>query len=177
VPAGRRTPDDLHEDRYQDEAGNVIDKVLSAEAPIHFDLLARRVGAYFGIARVTTKVGERIRELLGTRGRFGDADGDGDIVWRTDQDPRLLPTVRTADDAAENRRDVDEIPLPEIAAAAAVVLSRAVGATLDDLGRDTARLLGFARLTDRVARRMRAGIDLLVARGGCVLDDDRASLP
>jgi hypothetical protein len=176
IPAGRRTPDELYEPKLTDEVGRIIDTVLTVEAPIHVDLLARRVGAYFGIARVTARVGERVRELVATRGHYGDAD-DTDVVWRRDQDVRALPTVRTADEAAETRRDVDEIPLAEVAAAAAVVLSRAIGAPLDDLARDTARLLGFARVTDRVARRMRTGIDLLVARGGCLVDGDRASLP
>jgi hypothetical protein len=176
IPAGRRTPDELYEPRLADEVGHIIDAILVSEAPIHLDLLARRVGAYFGIARVTLRVGERVRELVADRGRYG-AGSDADVVWRVDQDASALPTVRTADEAAETKRDVDEIPLSEIAAAAAVVLSRAIGAPLDDLARDTARLLGFARVTDRVARRMRTGIDLLVTRGGCLVDGDRASLP
>jgi hypothetical protein len=176
VPAGRRTPDDLHEPRYETELGRAIEQVLEVEAPIHVDLLSRRVGAYFGIGRLSARVIERIREVAATRARVGDAC-DPDAVWRTDQDATALPAVRAAGTAAETRREADEIPLAEVAAAAAIVLGRNVGMPVDDLARETARVLGYSRLGERVQRRMRAGIDLLAARGGCSLDGVRAALP
>jgi hypothetical protein len=174
IPAGRRTPDDLHEPRYEPELGKVIEQVLDVEAPMHIDLLARRVGAYFGIGRVTTRVSDRIREVTSARARLGDTT-DTDAVWRSDQDPSSLPSVRAAD--AENRREPDEIPLAEVAAAAALVLDRNLGMPVDDLARETARLLGFARLGDKAKKRMRAGIDVLAARGGCTIDGTHAALP
>jgi hypothetical protein len=176
VPAGRRTPDDLHEPRYETELGRAIEQVLEVEAPIHVDLLARRVGAYFGIGRLSAKVVERVREIAATRARVGD-DADPDAVWRIDQDAATLPPVRAAAGAAETRRDADEIPLAEVAAAAAIVLARNVGMGVDDLARETARVLGFSRLGDKLQKRMRAGIDVLAARGGCTLDGTRAALP
>src|SRR5262249_35122866 len=53
TPAGRRAPDDLFAPRHTGELGKIIEQVLAAEAPMHVDLLARRVAAYFGIARLT----------------------------------------------------------------------------------------------------------------------------
>ncbi len=176
VPAGRRTADDLYLPKFTDEVGKLIATVLAAEAPVHVDLLARRVGAYFGIGRVTDKVTARLREVLGDRGRFGAGD-DADVVWRVDQDASALPVVRVAGEAAASRRDIDEVPIAELAAAAAVVLHRAAGAALDDLVRDTAHLLGFARVSERIATRVRAGVENLVARGGCVITGERAALP
>ena len=176
VPAGRRTPDDLHEPRYEIELGRAIDQVLEVEAPIHVDLLSRRVGAYFGIGRISARVVERIREVAATRARVGDPD-DPDAVWRTEQDSAVLPPVRAAGSAAETRREAAEIPLAEVASAAAIVLGRNVGMTMDDLARETARVLGYARLGERVQKRMRAGIDLLATRGGCTIDGARAALP
>ncbi len=61
VPAGRRRPDDLTEPRFEPELGKLIDQILEAEAPVHIDRLARRVGAYFGIGRLSPKVTERVR--------------------------------------------------------------------------------------------------------------------
>jgi hypothetical protein len=176
VPAGRRTADDLFLPKFTDEVGKLIAAVLATEAPIHVELLARRVGAYFGIGRVTPRVTERLRELLGERGRFGAGD-DADVVWRADQDATALPMVRVAGEAAATRRDIDEVPVAELAAAAAVVLHRAAGAPIDELVRDTAHLLGFARVSERIAKRVRSGIDVLAGRGGCVIDGARAALP
>jgi hypothetical protein len=176
VPAGRRPADHVYEERYADEVAKIIGVVLAAEAPVHFDLLARRVGAYFGIGRVTAKLSERLRALLGDRGVFG-AGADQDVVWRPDQDRAALPGVRVSGDAAETKRDIDEVPIAEIAAAAAVVLSRTAGGPVDDLVKDAAKLLGFARVTDRIAKRVRLGVDALVQRGGCVVDNGRAAPP
>jgi hypothetical protein len=176
VPTGRRTPDDLHEPKFEGELGKLVDQILEVEAPMHIDLLSRRVGAYFGIGRLSPKLTERVREIAASRAVVGDP-GDADAVWRRDQDPGVLPTVRAADQSVETRRDAHEIPLGEVAAAAAVVLARNVGLAVDDLSRETAKLLGFGRLGDKVSQRMRAGIELLATRGGCKLDGARASLP
>jgi len=48
IPNGRRTPDDMFAPRHLAELGKVVEQVLAAEAPMHVDLLARRVGGYFG---------------------------------------------------------------------------------------------------------------------------------
>lgn len=175
IPAGRRTPDDLYEPKYELELGKLIDQVLEVEAPIHVDLLTRRIGAYFGIGRLSARVVERIRDVAAARARVGDP-GDSDAVWRTDQDATQLPAVRATDSAAETRREADEIPLAEVAGAAAIVLGRNVGMSVDDLARETARVLGFSRLGERVHKRMRAGIDLLATRGGCTIDGGILSL-
>jgi hypothetical protein len=176
VPTGRRRPDDLLEPRFEAELTRLIDQILEAEAPVHLDRMARRIGMYFGIARLSPKVVERVRTIAAARARLGDAS-DPDVVWRADQDAAALPPVRAGDDAPENKRDADEIPLAEVAAAAALVLARNVGLPVTDLVKESAKLLGFSRLGDKVQARMRAGIDVLAARGGCKLDGARASLP
>ncbi|MBP9206276.1 MAG: DUF3320 domain-containing protein [Kofleriaceae bacterium] len=178
VPAGRRRPDDLFEPRHADELGRIIDRVLTTEAPVSLGLLSRRVGAYFGVGRVTQRVTEHLRTAVIGRGRFGD---EADVIWRLDQDPTLLPPVRVATESAETRRDIDEVPIAELAGAALVVTLRAhaaggsAGVAVDDLVRDAARLLGFARLSERIGIRVRAGIDHLDQRGAITLGDDRVT--
>src|SRR5205085_656152 len=61
IPAGRRKPDDLFDAAREPEIASVVDAVLAAEAPIRMQLLARRVGAYCGIGRVTARVSDRDR--------------------------------------------------------------------------------------------------------------------
>ncbi|HUJ58655.1 MAG TPA: DUF3320 domain-containing protein, partial [Kofleriaceae bacterium] len=143
VPCGRRAPDDMFAPRYLGELGKLVEQVLAAEAPIHIDLLARRVAAYFGVGRVTPPVAEQVRAALDGRGRMGEETG---IVWRLDQDPAAVPAVRVAGPSATARRDIAEVPLSELAAAARIVVERARDVTTVELVRDCARLLGFARL-------------------------------
>ena len=174
VPAGRRAPDDLFAPRHLAEVGKIIDQVLAAEAPIHLDVLARRVAAYFGIGRLTQRVIDQVRVALAGRGRWGDED---DVVWRLDQDPAGVPAVRVAGQGASARREIHEVPLAEVAAAARIVVERAVGITAADLVRDAARLLGFARVTDRVVERVASGVKLAAQRDLIRIAAGRATLP
>jgi len=174
IPNGRRKPDDLFAPRHVAELGKVIEQVLAAEAPMHIGLLARRVGGYFGIGKVTERVTEQVRAALEGRGAWGD---EQDIVWRLDQDPSSVPPVRVAGHGPAARRDIAEVPLAELAAAARIVVERASGIPAPDLVRDAARLLGFARITDHVTARVTRGVQLAIARDLIRLVEGRVVVP
>jgi len=174
IPAGRRTPDDLFAPRYLGEVQKIVEQVLAAEAPMHVDLLARRVGGYFGIGRLSQRVSDQICLALEGRGKFGDEDK---IVWRLDQDPASVPPVRVAGQQATARRAIDEVPLSELASAARIVVERAGGITTPELVRDSARLLGFARVTEQVSERVTLGVRLAIARELIRISDNKALLP
>ena len=171
IPPGRRIPDDMFGGRHHAELAIVVDQVLAAEAPIHLELLARRVGAYFGVGRVTPEIVAQVRATLDGRGRFAD---EPDVVWRLDQDPDGVPAVRVAGASAVACRDIAQIPLFEIAAAARIVVERAAGLSSNELARDTSRLLGFARITPRITERVDQGIRLAAVRELIALDNGRA---
>ncbi|HEY4241796.1 MAG TPA: DUF3320 domain-containing protein [Kofleriaceae bacterium] len=172
IPAGRRAPDDLFAPRHLAELGKVVEQVLAAEAPMHVDLLARRVGAYFGVGRVTQRVADQIHVALAGRARYGDETG---IVWRMDQDPAAIPPVRVAGAVAAARREIAEVPLSELAAAARIVVERAPGIAPPELVRDAARLLGFARITERVTERVGQGVALAAHRELIHIDGSRVT--
>ncbi|MGE5182033.1 MAG: DUF3320 domain-containing protein, partial [Acidobacteriota bacterium] len=174
IPAGRRAPEDLFAPRHNAELGKIVEQVLAAEAPLHVDVLARRVGAYFGIGRVTPEVTDHLRGVLTGRGRFGDEHG---IVWKIDQDPSGVPGVRVAGASASARRDIAEVPLAEVAAAARIVVERAHDVGHAELVRDCARLLGFARITDRVSERVGMGVQLAAGRALITITEGRARMP
>ena len=151
-----------------------MEQVLAAEAPMTVHLLARRVGGYFGIGRVTQRVTDQVRIVLAGRGKWGDEEN---VVWRMDQDPAGVPPVRVAGGGPAARREIEEVPLSELAAAARIVVERAPNIAPPDLVRDAARLLGFARITERVTDRIVLGIQLALRRTLITLDDDRLRLP
>lgn len=173
IPCGRRLPDDMFAGKHSGELAKVVEQVLAAEAPIHLDLLSRRAAAYFGVGRLTARITEQVRTVLEGRGRFGD---EPDIVWRSDQDPLAVPAVRVAGSSAVACRDIVEVPLAEVAAAARIVVERAAGIDQADLVRDCARLLGFARVTERVSSRVALGVQLAAKRELIALEDSRAHI-
>ena len=173
VPAGRRAPDDMFAPRYLSELGKCVEQVLAAEAPIHIDLLARRVAAYFGIGRVTQRVLDQIHAALLGRGKWGDEKG---FVWRMEQDTTVLPPVRVAGQTGTSRRDIQEVPLCELAGAVRIIVERVNGVTTQELVRDCARLLGFARITNKVTERVALGVRLAATRELIAIDHGKASL-
>jgi hypothetical protein len=173
IPPGRRAPDDMFAPRYLTELGKCVEQTLAVEAPIHIELLARRVAAYFGIGKVTPRVVEQVQNAVLGRGKWGDERG---IVWRIDQDPSSVPSVRVAGGNAQARRAIVEIPLAELASAARIVVERANGVAAGDLVRDCARLLGFARITSEVTERVQLGIRLATARELIAVDNGKAHL-
>ncbi len=176
IPPGRRTPDDLFAPRHLPELRKVIEQVLAAEAPMHGDLLARRVGAYFGIGRVTPRVTDQIRAVLDGRGKLGD---EQDIVWRLDQDPACVPAVRVAGSSGSvtGKREIAEIPLAELAAAARIVVERSSSIGTQELVRDAARLIGFARITPQVSERVAEGVRFAQIRELIRIDAGKARMP
>ncbi|MBC7974240.1 MAG: hypothetical protein H7138_04590, partial [Myxococcales bacterium] len=64
-----------------------------------------------------------------------------------------------------------------VAAAARIVVERAVGIPANDLVRDAARLLGFARITERVIERVAAGVRLAAQRELIRINAGKATLP
>lgn len=174
VPAGRRVPNDLFNPKHAAEVGRMIDQVLAAEAPIHLHLLARRVAAYFGIAKPSPEMAARIVEVA--RDRLV-ACWEPNIVWRQDQAARDLPTVRVAAANPQTKREIGHVPLMEIAAATRVVAERAPGVPVGDLLRETAKLLGFTRITSDVKERLARGLEVATFAKAVAITDGRASAP
>jgi len=173
IPCGRRVPDDMFTGRHSGELAKVVEQVLAAEAPIHVELLARRAAAYFGVGRVTPRIVEQIRTVLAGLAKVGD---EPDVLWRADQDPATVPSVRVAGNNPVACRDITEIPLSEVAAAARIVVERATGLGESELVRDCARLLGFARITERVTDRVARGVQLAATRELIAIENGRAHL-
>lgn len=173
VPAGRRAPDDMFLPRYAQELGKCIEQVLAAEAPIHLDLLSRRVAAYFGVGRINPRVVDAVKAALEGRGVLGEEPG---IVWRINQDATSVPSVRVAGQSLSAQRDILQVPLAEVAAAARIVVERANGLQATDLVRDCARLLGFARITEQVTQRVSLGVRLATVRELISIDNGKVHL-
>lgn len=88
-----------------------------------------------------------------------------------------MPAVHVAGSGPSARREIDEVPMCQIAAAIRIVVERAVGIAPRDLVRDAARVLGFSRLTERVTDRVADGLRLAEQRELIRASGNRATLP
>lgn len=149
-----------------------VRQVLEKEAPIPFKELARRVGALWGLQKVTSRLETRLKRCLGRE----LAHVVEDTVWRPDQDPTSWRGYRLSP-SGEEARDLESIPLAELANAAEALLEQCCGLAQEDLVRGTAQLFGFSRLGKRLRERLDQAVDLLAAQGRCLVEDGKVSLP
>jgi hypothetical protein len=146
-----------------------VARVIATEAPITFDLLARRIADAWQIARVTERVRQRIRRFLPM------STAAADVILAPDTTTAAFRGFRTT--AAEDlARSAEDLPVCEIANAMAWLLRQHVSIGDEDLARETARLFGIARLGSAVRGAMTAGLDELVARGDAMRDEARVRL-
>ena len=163
-------PSDLH---------RAVQVVLDLEAPIHIDVLCRRLAAAFSISRVTARARERILEAALTLPLQAHRPREhGSFLWPPRLDPSSWTGYRVPDpDDASTQRDAEAIPGEEIANAAVAVVGAQIGIGREDLARETARVLGFARMGSRVQEAMSGGIDLALAAQRLVENDSHLTLP
>ena len=142
--------------------------VVDGEAPVAFELLARRVADAWGLKQITPRLLARVEDLVPRiQARRGEGL-DAGVLWRPDQDPEGYDAFRVPADGGRPTRRARHIPATEAANAARALLKEHVGIAKDDLARETARLFGYRRITEKVARAMGAGVDQLLLRGDAV---------
>lgn len=136
---------------------SALTKVVEREAPIREGLLIRRVTQSFGVARAGSRIQRQLTGMLDAMGLTVTAQDGERFYWAAGQDPAAYPLFRVAGEG-EERREVQDLPVQEIANAAAAVLRRQVGLPADDLIRETGRLLGYARLGSAARPALEAGL-------------------
>ncbi len=168
VPAASSDPEAFFAPSASGAIQQRILAVVAVEAPVHEELVARRVVACWSIAKLTARVKRRLEEELVALARRKAVDRRGEFVWGALHPSDAYTMFRGPTD----ERDADMLPPEEVANAAAYVLSRALSLPRDELARETARLFGISRMGAKVTAAIAAGIDVLVARRRCRVDGE-----
>lgn len=130
---------------------DLVTRIVTAEGPIHRDLVARRVSTAFGKVRTGGRIQGASDKALAAAIRSASLEMDGDFAMTADQRDDCPVRDRSADNAPVK---ADVLPPLEIRAAAARVIAESGEMQRDDLIVATARLLGFAKtgkdLRDRI---------------------------
>ena len=158
------TPYDFYRAQTNARLRQRLKIIVTTEGPMSLALAARRLAAHWDFSRFTASVQQRV-EVLARRARMRIVKHDDDLfLWPDDLDPEAYRTCRIPGDNARARRDATDLPPEEIANAAQHLLNQHISLPLDDLVRETARLLGYQRLGPRVEPAIRRGIAVLLRR-------------
>ena len=142
---------------YEGQVERVIRQVLSQEAPISLSLLVKRVLQNCGISRSGSRIQSRVDEILWRIKAKYTIQGDTHIYWNSGQDPAAYLQFRV-NGAGDNKRDIRDVPVEEITNAVCMVLFDQVSMSHEDLIRETASMLGYARLGSNVVAALEQGV-------------------
>jgi len=168
---GLRAPrDSFYESRGASHIVRLFELVTSAEAPVLFELAAKRVGDAFGMGRVTSKAVTHMQDVLGRHEHRGIkvrfvAEEETTVLWRLGDEPELWSEARAPGSSQSDQRSIDEVPLVELCAGVRKILGRHISAPEEDLASETARLFGVRRLGAKVRARMEQAISRCIAQG------------
>lgn len=139
---------------------DVMMAVLAQEAPLHSDELFKRVAAHWGIQRVTSRIESQMLGYLTqlTRNKLILLD-DGFVRL---PETKIVPRDRVR---AGLTPKAEYIAIQEYQAAIHYILSYRGAMMLDDLQKEVARMMGFARSGNKVQERLSTAIRQLLEVG------------
>ncbi len=153
-----------------------IAAVVETESPIHRELLLHRIADAWGVQRVTARCRERFDSILDQLTRREEFTVLDDVVWRKSQTPETYSGFRVPNGEQLNVRDVELMPVRELANAVADVLAGEISLPRSALCREVCRRLGIQRVSSRHESAIDRGVRDLVGRGGCKADQETVSL-
>ena len=157
LPQDHISAEDFLLPRYVAGIRKKIDAVIRAEAPISQGLLLKRITQSYGITRAGSRIQNHLTNILNDMELWTTTLDDRIFYWDAAQDPVTWHQFRTAE-SEESRRDARDIPVQEAANALRQVLSEQISMSQEDLIREAAKLLGYARLGSAITALIVAAI-------------------
>ena len=147
------TLDRLPHQAAADKVRAVLREIIQKEGPIHKMRLARLAAEAFGLSRVNAARADAILRCLPSAYL---RTTDKSCAWPTGIDPVEWREVRRSQPG--DGRNLDHVPLDEIANAMAVVAELGGGMGEEEIKRQALALFGGKRLTEGVSSRLTAGL-------------------
>ena len=164
LPMASVSPEDFVTAAYTQQIKSRIKTVLTKEAPVCSATVIRRVVQSYGITRAGSRIQARMDTLLGRMKLKTTTQGDMVFYWLDTQNPEDYALFRVNGDE-ENRRDIREVPIQEIANAICLVLHQQISMAQEDLVRETAKKLGYSRSGGNVLTAVETGFLHAQAKG------------
>lgn len=149
--------------------------VIQQEAPVSLSVLTKRVVQSCGISRAGSRIQSYLMGMLQKMRLKTTAQGEMTFFWRSEQNPETYVGFRVQGDG-DNKRDIRDVPVQEIANAMYVVLYQQISMNQEDLLRETASMLGYTRLGNHVIAALTVAIAYAQQQGGILTGSNGAFL-
>ena len=165
------TTEDLVQPACRKMVKDAVRAVIETEAPVSEARLLHRVVQSFGITRSTSKVQTYLSELIASLGLNSTIQYEDRIIWKAEQSPDNYSLIRVCGEG-NAKRDIKEIPVQEAANAVCLVLHEQISMSRDDLIKESAKLMGFARLGSNVTACYESAIQYAASRSWLLFDEN-----
>ena len=150
---------------FELELSSRIRKVINFEAPIHEELLYKRVLNSID-QKVTSKAKKQLQKIMSVLFLRKISENGGLFFWTREQNPDECYILRV-----EDAREITEIPEAEIRNAVAVILLQQISMPHEALVRELIKLFGFPRKTEKIEARFNLTIENVLRAGLIELTD------
>lgn len=140
-------PNSFYERSYVSQLRSMVEDLVSAEGPIHEDVIAKKVARAHGWMRTGKKIRARVSSAL--RNITWTKETTGKFYWGSDE-PSDLTSFRHSPEDAE-QRPIDEISISEIRG---FINENDSYTSCDDPAGEIARDLGYGRVTVGIRKRI-----------------------
>ena len=152
-----------------------LGQVMEEEAPISRKLLSRRLLGAWKITRAGARLERRLDELAALADLSVTCEGDHIFYWKNGEDAAQYEQFRIAR-SEEERREMEDIPAQEIAAAIHWILQNQLSLSKEDLIREVGHVFGFARMGSSIEEGTARGLAHALDKQWAVLDGERICL-
>ncbi len=146
----------------------LLKKVIMDEAPIHIDLLFRRVMACYQLEKMGDRIYSRLMELLKEVVRDSSIRVKGNFVYTRDP----IRARRPISGNEETLRDIEYISPEEIQDVMTKIIQLHSGVTADFLFGETLKFFGFQRQTESVVKFLKQSVKRLMKEEKLQSKDD-----
>lgn len=167
--------DEFFNVQYLKKIKNQILYIVQTEGPISSSLLSKRILNAWGIGRLGVRLSEFLNAVYDELKLKKTQQNGIYFYWNQDQEPEQYKTFRIPKND-EEKRNADDLPIEEIAAAIEEILKNQVSLPAEDLIKETARLFGYARLGGNVEHAMKQGVDFALEARMILNNNDRLVL-
>jgi len=160
------------DDFYSSHSGQIIErqmiKIIEHEAPIHIDILFRRIMSCYSLGRMGDRIQGRLTEILRDIVRQDKSfRSKGGFVYTSDS----IKARRPNPNHEESIREIEHIAPEEIQDAMKQIVHLHSGVTADCLFTETLKFFGFKRQTDAVVTMLKQNLKKLMNSGAIILKD------
>ncbi len=171
------SPDEFYDSKTLSKIASRLKEVVQVAGPIDRHHAYRQVMACWGLSTLGGRIRAQISEASKSLPSKQRPRVEGAALWPPDTLTKDWTEFRVVDPGDDRtQRKADEIPIAEIANAAAWVLGRAKTIQRVELAKETARVFGINRMGKKVQAVMDEGIAQLVAANRGVADGDTLSV-